>query len=345
MRALSIHVQAVAFFVATVVSDSCFARFGNDFAIEKSVGIDSRSSTASARVNLGDLEAGSKGVVNLLFQNNTDSPFKISKIEVGCSCISAKAFGDVVPSGGAIKLQMELSVPEVGSKRERVEIVRVVETENSALQILVSYGLAGAANFAVTEISPKVAIWADNCEFDVPVFISSPIQVADLNVYGTGDLTPLKCVVKVVGDLTVARCSMTIDQKSRLNIAGELHLEVANRKLHSAIPCFISRQSEIVLMPSITRFDLVENKWIGNVSLRDNRLDNIKKEELSIACVVVGGEKVDVEVTKVKSLYRLVLSMPSDRETKDTISRCTLNWQIGWNGGISEFSSRAIFLR
>lgn len=315
----------------------------NDFIIEKNVEIVSRLPPLNTMsIDIGELEAGKKGSVTLTLSNNTASSFKISRIWVGCNCVDVKCFGDTIAPGGSVKANVAFAVPAKGTVRNSVQVIKFIENEESVIQLGINYELTGVANFAVAEVSPKALTGAKECDFRIPLFISRPVKATDILISGTGELKDIKCDILLDGDRYVARCKMPLKTVGEFALAGELKLEVPSRGTEHSIPCFIGRQSDIILMPSVVRFVLRDKYWTSEVTIRDNRDPSSHKDDLSIACQGDGDVKVTVDHTRVKNLYRLKLSIPAELKSKITVVPNRLNWQVSWSGGISEFNSRSI---
>ncbi len=314
----------------------------DDFRIEKSAAINLRSPVAFTNLNIGEIQAGTKGSLIVTLANNTETAFRIAKIEVGCSCISVKSFGNVIPAGESVKFDVAISAPKNGVMRKRVEQIRIIETDESAIQLAIIYELAGTAGFGVLEVSPTVPIGDKVFEFRVPIFMSKPVTPKDVSIRGTGDLVDLKAEIVAEGDGFFATCKLPIRSNGPLAIGGELQIEVPVLAIKNSIPCFISRQSEVVLMPTVVRFELKDKTWIANATIRDNRKSDQRSDDLAIACQGEKGVKIQVEQMKVKGLYRVTLTFPNDPRNTRVTFPAQLNWQVAWDGGIAEFSSRAI---
>ncbi len=314
-----------------------------DFVIEKSASITSRLSPENfQRVNIGELEGGTKGVLWLTLSNDTESAFNLSRIEASCGCLDVKSFGNAIPVGGSLKVSVNISVPKKGVVKTSRDSIRFIESAESVFFFELEYDLLGVANFSVPEVAPKALVGADECVFRVPLYFSKPVLPTDILIVGTGDLMKIKCEVLVDGDRHFARCKMPLEAKGELMLGGELRLEVPGRKITHEIPCFISRQREIVIMPSIVRFVLKEKNWTGEITIRDNRKAESRKDDLAIAVQGDSGLKISVEKTKVKDLYRVKLSFARETNAMQTIVPGKLNWQVAWDGGISEFSTPSI---
>ena len=314
----------------------------NAFEIIESVAIVSRSSPENmVRLDLGGLEGGSKGVVALTLWNRTDSVFDCSKISTSCGCLEVKYSSNIIQAGESIKVAVGISVPPKGVVKSSRESIRFTDTTGAFFVLELTYDLLGVANFLVAEVAPKVLTGADVCEFKVPLYFSRPISATDLSINGTGDLVKMKCVVLSEGGNYFAKCTMPLEVKGEFMLGGELSLEVLSRKIRHEIPCFISRQREIVVFPGIVRFELKDKKWIGEAMIRDNRKPGSRKDDLSIGVQGDNGLRISVLKTKVRDLYRLQLSFEGGTELKKIVLPKKLNWQVAWESGISEFDTPA----
>ncbi len=314
-----------------------------DFEIERSVSITSRLAPENfERVEIGELEGGAKGILWLTVSNETESDFKLSRIEASCGCLDVKSFGSVIPVGESRKVSVQISVPKKGVVKTSRDSIRFIESAESIFFLEMVYDLLGVANFAVPEVAPRVLIGASECEFKVPIHFAKPIRPADILIVGTGDLVKMKCDIMSADDRHFVRCRIPLEIKGEVMLGGELRLEVPARGIVHEIPCYISRQREIVIMPSVIRFVLKDKKWIGEATIRDNRKIESRKDELTIAVQGDGGLKISIAKTKVKDLYRLVLSFEEEKNQIKTIVPGKLDWQVVWDGGISEFSTPSI---
>ena len=166
--------------------------------VERSVSIASRSETNFVSIDIGELPAGVEATVLLSIGNVTNEPFKIKKISLGCSCMTGKAFGDVIEPGKSIILEIKLKVPSKSQKETMVQTGRIDESDTSRFQFGLVFRLRGVACFRVESVGHNLPYDSDICEFKVPILFTSPSEISDILVKGTGDLSVLS--LKVIVD-------------------------------------------------------------------------------------------------------------------------------------------------
>ncbi|MCF7959512.1 MAG: DUF1573 domain-containing protein [Pirellula sp.] len=322
--------------------------------VERKVSIASRSATDFTSIDIGELQAGADVTVRLSVGNLTSEPFKIKKITLGCSCMSGKAFGDVIEPGKEVIVEIKMKVPTKAQKESMTQPVRIDESDSSRFQFGFVFRFRGIACFRVDSVGHNLGHDSSRCEFKVPLLYTSPLEIGDIVLKGTGDLSVLSIRVVSDGNGQFAICTATVENTGELAWAGELIVQDKKSGISNAIPCFVGRESPVVILPGLIRFKASEKSWVANAIIRDNRIADTPgvggktkvNDEISIGCATDNGVAIKVESNKVSaSVYRVKLEInKAEVQSKSEKLPSNLRWQFGWNEGISEQTTRVVGL-
>ena len=338
--------------VLFLVLESTFSKWsnGNDridgFSISKSVSY-SGGIGSVVNVELGVVQAGGKGIVDIDIKNSSSRPFKVNKISVGCSCISAKCYGDNIEEDGSVHLSVEMAVPTRASAAKQSQFIKIEQSESEVIQLSLNYELAGVGCFKVNSISVNAPKSTEMVEFSVPILIAAPTSPDKLKIFGTGDLANLQASVVESNDGYSLKCTLPVSRSGDLALAGELFLKDISTGVENSISCYVDREGEVVVSPRVIHFSKRGDHWEAIAIVRSNNAVNNSQRELSIAGKVdnTNGSLV-VESNAVRpGLFRVKLKLshgPSDASSPIQFPK-KIDWQIGWDGGIAEPSTKVAF--
>ena len=116
---------------------------------------------------------------------------------------------------------------------------------------------------------------------------------------------------------------------------------------NNKIACFINREPRVVVSPRLVRMVRNDSGWTADVILRMNRDSNAvnasEEMELFIGCQGDEGTVLKVVAKRIgNQSYRVQLSIPENVNEKPLMTLPkVLKWQVGWDGGIEEFSTQS----
>ncbi len=314
-----------------------------EFAISKKIAY--TGGLTDLTIDLGKLKAGMKGIVTLPISNLTDRPFKINTIITGCSCLKAKSYGNVIPPNGIVDVVIEMTTPSRGESAPQIQFLRIQESDVVAIQLGMKFELMGAACFIPNCVTPKADRSNDKCIFEVPILVTEPVLLANIRVFGTGDLEGASGKVVSREGRDFALFTLEVPKDGDLALGGELVIQERDQVKNNKIACFINREPRVVVSPRLVRLVRNDEGWAADVIVRINRdsksVNASEDVELFIGCQGDDGTVLKVVAKKVgNQSYRVQLSIPEKVNGKPLMALPkVLRWQVGWDGGIEEFST------
>ncbi len=335
----------VAFGMAlpSVCAPQVYSQNVEEFAISKKIAY--TGGLTDLTIDLRKLKAGMKGTVTLPISNLTDRPFKINTIITGCSCLNAKSYGNVIPPNGIVDVVIEMTTPSRGQSAQQIQFLRIQESDEVAIQLGMKFELMGAACFIPNCVTPKADRSNNKCVFEVPILVTEPVLLANIRVFGTGDLEGASGKVVSREGRDFALFTLEVPKDGDLALCGELVIQESDQVKNNKIACFINREPRVVVSPRLVRMVRNDLGWAADVILRMNRDSNSvnasEEMELSIGCQGDDGTVLKVVAKKIGSQsYRVQLSIPEKVNEKQVMALPkVLRWQVGWDGGIEEFST------
>jgi hypothetical protein len=303
-----------------------------------------------SNLDLGVLESDSEGHVKVTLVNDSADEFRVSAIEVSCSCVSATVPNEIIASGKSSLLTVKLKVPNQADAAIQTQSIVVRQNNDRAMLINLRYKMGMMCCFAKPSATVMVPFDQAKVKFNLPVLITSPLTIADVRIYGEGDLE--NCSVDLVdrGGSIIAECSIIVPREGKFTKTGRMVVENLKSRSRSECDCFVLRLEEVSVAPTTIHFFRVDGVYKATAIVRVNALltkttEQGSSSEISIAAKA-GQLKLNVEsqeigngVSRVRlSFDASVLEQAKTKQGADWSPK-DMQWQVAWDGGIAEFST------
>jgi hypothetical protein len=309
---------------------------------EKVVPISGTQFANPIEVNIGDVEAGSKVRLVIGLKSQLPVDFKINKIQVGCSCVIAKSYGDLLRPGEQIALELKIKAPDKSENSKEVQYVRIIETEQSHIQLMLVFELKGLACFGVKSVIQQMEPKSTIFEFEAPLVITAPADPKNIEVQAGGDIKGIELEIKQKENGFVLHGKLPIKDVPIVGIAGEITLNEKKLGRKASIPVFISRNGEISVSPHVTRFVKEEDKWVATaiVAIHESLLGDTKTADqaapvISIQCKADSDVIVSCEQKQIGTrLFRVNLDLDFPPDHQDDALQgwpTNIQWKVSLN--------------
>ena len=303
-----------------------------------------------SHLDLGVLESDSEGHVKITLVNESPDEFRVSAIEVSCSCVEATMPNEILAPGKSSVLTVKLKVPKQATAAVQTQNILVRQDSDRAMQVNLRYKLGMICSFPKSSATVVVPFEQTKVKFSLPVLITSPLTRADIRIYGEGDLKNCTAELSEAGDYFIVECRLDVPAEGKFTKTGRMVIENLKSRSRSECDCFILRADEVSVAPTTTHFFQIEGAYKATAIVRVNRLlaktsDSGASSGISIA-VSADQLKLNVESKEIGnggSRVRLsfdasVLEKLRKEKGANWIPR-SLHWQVAWDGGISEFTT------
>ena len=322
---------------------------GKQVSLQRNFAFASVPQSSPSPIDLGILKAGDGVNVKLSLFNGTQEEFRINKILTFCACVTAESSSNVIPAGGSVDLLVNFKVA-TRSLGNGEETVKVKESGEKELQLHFRYTVDGLCCFKQQTHTALVPLTVDRkFQFRLPIVLTAPTSIEDTEFYADGDLQSIQGqVVEKQGELHLV-CSIDCPDVEDFAMAGTLYLRNRKNSLVESLTCQIYRENRVVMSPRVVRFVKSKEVHEATVILRLNQeLVPSTNDQLSVGVTAEGFKGFSVEEKNLgKGICRVKISIHErefvNKETKEVAHPSQLKWQVGWQGGIAEFSSVAKF--
>jgi len=302
-------------------------------------------------VDCGVVAAGGVGVVVVDVLNRSESDFQVATIEVGCGCVDAKMEAKVLKPGETSKLIIQLTAPKDGRTIGQNQLVRVVDSNERMIQVLLKYEVDGMCCFqnpSVTAFAPQNA---SHVGFKVPVLLSSSVDRASLRIRATGELSEGQFDLRGVDGEFFVDCKLNVPKDGDFTRSGQLILENVKAKTASSMDCFVRREPTLTITPSRIPFFRKGDSLQATAMLRLGK--GMLPEDPSRPCVVssaldtlpmtIDYQEVSRGVWRVKMLVPATALDKLNADESNALASKLIRWQVSWTGGIAEGESPVSF--
>jgi hypothetical protein len=302
-------------------------------------------------VDCGVVEAGGVGVVVVDVLNRSESDFHVQSIEVGCGCVQAKMEARTLRPGETSKLLIQLTAPQDGRTIAQNQLVRVIESNERMIQVLLKYEVGGMCCFQKPSITAFAPRNAAHVEFTVPILLSSAVEPSSLQIRATGELSDGRFALREKDGEFIVECKLNVPMEGEFTRSGQLFLENPKAKTVSTTDCFVRREPSMTITPSRVPFFRKGDSFQATAMLRVGK--NLLPQDPGKPCVVsgaLGSLPMTLEAQEVsRGAWRVKLSIPAmewdqrNDEELQALASERIRWQVSWTGGIAEGESPVFF--
>ncbi len=290
------------------------------------------------KVDLGELLAGKKYVLDLTLTNNNMSPVPIVGVKSSCSCLAAKFPQVTLEPGDSMSGEILFRVPlqsATGKFQSRIEFY--VDRKTPPIGAMNFSGTiagnlyTGGARVNLLEIRESLGQW------DIPIFFSKPITLEALQVEKSPGLEDV--AVQLVSENGRNLVRITVHEKmvDDVGISGAIELQHKPTGQTRPIAVAISRPPPFRLSPSTLHFSTVKNeadelRAIAMLQLNTHRLasgskepdeqtdDSKKGQTINSVQLKISGKPIPVKVTRLGTSQVYKLTVKCSREFLNELS-------------------------
>ncbi|QDV22338.1 DUF1573 domain-containing protein [Aureliella helgolandensis] len=112
---------------------------GDQPELERRAFIEEDGGGLVAKINFGDLQAGSKVKATLELVNNSPISLPVKRIQTSCNYISVRSEGEEIPANGSLFMDFTLDVVKDSKQLKQTLLFSIFYAEESAISVYVSY--------------------------------------------------------------------------------------------------------------------------------------------------------------------------------------------------------------
>lgn len=286
-----------------------------------------------AYADLGALDAGTTVEATLSLVNDSDFSFPILKMQTSCSCIKVTSEKSEIPAHGSLDFAFSVDVQRNAKEPELTMRFSVFFTETKAIEVYVKYEIAGLVSFKnVLTQHTTAAVGAKSHSFQIPVLITKPVKLGQLEIIAADSLKALRIVPKEDAGGQRLECSLPIDPSSSDSLIGRVWMKHPITGELSEISLVIEINTPYSIAPSVLQFkptDLEKNTFEASGILRINSPSpsETSKAKTSVVDFEWRVDQGALQFTKKKisdNIYRLYFSWrptPKESESKAEFTR------------------------
>jgi Protein of unknown function (DUF1573) len=268
----------------------------------------------SKNFELGECAEGEQVEAKVVINNKIDIPVTLEKVEVSCSCMSARVPDKIVAANESVVAYFQFSLPKISRKlEERFSVVILCSGGRDAIRLNFSARVQDLVAFSSPEVSKLYTKSSKESVFRVPIVCESPDALEGAKIAVADSLPFLKTKILHEKKDSFLECRFSSIEVKETSSVGTILLTSRKGK-KSEVLCRLKLEADVEVLPNkltFTYVDTTQNEYAANAVLKLKKAEDSERKTKVIRIVCRRddiAEDLDVKYSQVSTdVFRVSL--------------------------------------